>query len=204
MAGDLASWAHPGTIIGVDARPDNKSHGNHWLGESSTGERWHWIGCNPVHGTYHHKAHWEVSAGDLPEPRVVNSRRHAFFLLWGRPKLRAGDPVPPQDVNKVVNAVSALARLVQVQLDPRDHRRTPVLDVWFRAEFGGVQSWTSARYGDPLNPGRDRSGALDLLRCRLADPVLLARWADPDGVAWGRPAAHLPVPEELRVSENAR
>ncbi|WHT22536.1 hypothetical protein N8J89_16170 [Crossiella sp. CA-258035] len=197
MVGNLASWAHPGTIIGVEPRADGKSHGNHWLADDGADTPWHWVGCNPVHGTYHHGAHWALPVAELPAAEVVNSRYHAFFLLWGRPELRAGEPLTDSDIATVEAALEVMAQRALVRLDPKDELRVPVLDVLFRAQADGVCSWVSARDGDLGHEPVRQPAALAGVRQRLADPRVLARWAHRDGIAWGRPALHLPVPAWL-------
>lgn len=201
MVRGIPSWAHPGIIIGADSRPDNRSHGHFWLDKTPSGS-WCWIGCNPVHGTYHFEAHWAVPVGELPPTQQVISRLHAFVLLWGLPHFRAGEPVSREDSITVETALAALAQHPQAQLDPNDRRRVPVMDVYFRAQSGGMHSWVSARHGDLLHTGIRQSRELDRLRDRLASAQMLATWAHPDGVAWGRPATHLPMPQQITLPEN--
>ena len=194
MSRGVPSWAHPGVIIGVDGRPDARGHGAYWLDKLGP-THWQWIGVNPLHGTYHHNAAWATPVGELPPLGEVATRRHALFLLWGRPSLRAGDPLTDTDVTLVDEVLADLARHPEFRLDPVDTRRVPVLDVLWRAQHGGVHSWISARHGDLLHTRPDIP--LADIRSRLADPAHLPRWANTEGITWSRPATHLPVPAEV-------
>ncbi|MCO1581653.1 hypothetical protein M8C13_38485 [Crossiella sp. SN42] len=196
--GDLASWAHPGTIIG-----DSRSHGNYWL-DRTPPEHCCWIGCNPVHGTFHFGARWFTPVDGIPELHMVANRHHGLFVLQGLPYLRAGQPVAVADIERMEKHLAALARNPEARVDPMDSRRLPLLDILFRAQSGGVHSWISVRDGDLSSPARDKVDGLDRLRCRLASAEQLAFWAHSDGVDWGRPAAHVPVPHQLSTSGSIR
>lgn len=201
MSRGLPSWAHPGVIIGLDNQDNTRrSHANFWLDKIGP-KHWQWIGVNPLHGIYHTKAAWAVSVGGLPQRDVLAARQHALFLLWGRPELRAGDPVSSEDVATVDKALSDLARHPEAHVDPGNHVMVPVLDVLFRAQHSGLHSWVSARFGDLFYPPRDGGSDLVRVRARLADPARLAVWADPAGITWGRPVVHTPIPDLSTVAD---
>lgn len=194
MSRGLPSWAHPGVIIGVDNQDNSRSHGNFWLDKLGP-RRWQWIGVNPMHGTYHHNSTWPVEVGGVPHRDAVATRHHALFLLWGRPELRAGDPVSAEDAAVVDDALATLAGYPEACLDPENPHMVPVLDVLFRAQHSGVHSWVSARWGDLFYPPRDGGADLARVRHRLADPARLAVWANEEGIAWARPAVHTAIPD---------
>lgn len=200
MSRGLPSWAHPGVIIGLDNQDNTRrSHANFWLDKIGP-RHWQWIGVNPLHGTYHNKAAWAVSVGGLPQRDALATRQHALFLLWGRPELRAGDPVSRDDVAAVEAALVDLARRPEARVDPVNHAMVPVLDVLFRAQHDGVHSWVSARFGDLFYPPRDGGPELAHLRARLADPARIAVWADSAGITWGKPAVHTAIPDLTAVA----
>ncbi|MCK2240655.1 MULTISPECIES: hypothetical protein [unclassified Crossiella] len=188
---NVPSWAHPGVIIGIGSKPD-RGHGNHWLNQIGP-RHWQWIGVNPRHGTYHHKATWAVpvKGGNLPPQAELDSKRHALFLLWGRPDLRAGEPVATADIDEVEAVLAKLARQESAVLDPARPDMVPVLDVLFRAQYGGVHSWVSARHGDLLALHQVDDPGLARIRTRLAEAHLLCEWASEDGLRWAKPATRI-------------
>ncbi|MBP2477583.1 hypothetical protein JOF53_006455 [Crossiella equi] len=178
MARDLASYAQLDHITG-----DLKAHGNFWLNQAQDGQ-WHWIPVNPVHGTYR-GGHCTTKVGTVPDTRELGSRFHGWFLLWARPQLADGQRLPHTDVEAIETALAALARHPQARLDPTNAEMVPVLDVCVRGQADGIHTWISARHD------ADEHEELRHLHPRLADPVLLARWAHRDGIAWGRPKDYL-------------
>ncbi|GAA2837581.1 hypothetical protein [Crossiella cryophila] len=197
---NVPSWSHPGVIIGVGSTPEGRGHGNYWLNKIGP-RHWQWIGANPRHGTYHHGAAWAVAVGGLPPQAELDSKRHALFLLWGRPELRAGEPVATADIDEVEAVLAKLARQESAVLDPARPDMVPVLDVLFRAQYGGVHSWISARHGDLLAVHQDEDPGLPRIRSRLAEAHLLAEWASEDGIKWAKPATR--IDETAAVQETA-